>query len=548
MGPLPSSGQISLSQIMTEMGRAPGTLTNVSQDLMPQICLTGGTTCSLGATFYGTSRVVLPVAPSWYTWAQSTTGITVYWYAVNQATNYYVSGPSSGYTGGGTSWTSTGLSPGTSYTFTVYAINCQGNGPSNSISIGTQPNPVTSLSLSSSTATSLTLSWSAPSGASQYYITYGPYGYYTSSTSYTISGLAGATTYTIQIASISAAGIWSGYYSQNFTTAGLYQFQNVQFNNVNTGRTGQPLSAAKAWTSGTPAPSDWYNSYMDMPGVQGVVRWTVPFSGSYSFTIGGARGAPAGSSAAGWGNTVSGSISLSQGAYVYILCGGNGETVTPYYGGIPVNYGGGGLSAAFIGSISLSSSYLIAGGGGGADVFGNGGTNGSTTENGTAGANGCSGYNGGAGGASGGGGNGGQSAGGATYNGNSGTNTGTGGSAGTVAYGAGAGGNGGAGLGGGVSASTTFLGGGNGGVGAPWQGAEGGFGGGGATGLNNSNGNGGGSGGGGGYSGGGGGVGGGGSSCNTAGGGGGSKANGFSSVNLNGGVSRYGFVSISLIS
>ena len=63
--------------------------------------------------------------------------------------------------------TITGLSAGTSYTFTVYTLNV--NGYRNTIdytstSIQTSPNPVSSISCSSTTKTSVTLSWVKPSG------------------------------------------------------------------------------------------------------------------------------------------------------------------------------------------------------------------------------------------------------------------------------------------------------------------------------------------------------------------------------------------------
>jgi len=377
MGPLPSSGPLSLSQIMTEMDRAPGTLTNVSQNLLPEICLTGGATCSLGATFYGTSRVVLPVAPSWYTWNQGTTSITVYWYAVSGAVNYYFSGPNgSGYTSG-TSWTTNGLSPGAGYTFSVYAINCKGNGSTNSVTVGTQPNPVTSVSSSASIYT-ISLNWSAPTGASYYYVQwYNPslswQTSYVYSTSYTITGLpTPGTNYQVYIYSISPYNVWSSSYYNTFATSngfqdGLYPYTFATFTpGTAAGPTGPVISQARqGCVNGWPPTSNWTNSYINMA-TQGIIRWTVPASGTYKITCAGSRGGQNGWYTQGYGALMIGNFSLSQGAVIWIVVGqpGYDNTSNPNY--VPGGGGGGGSFVAQSPYNTVASCIIAAGGGGGA--------------------------------------------------------------------------------------------------------------------------------------------------------------------------------------
>lgn len=616
MGPLPSSGPISLSQIMTEMGRAPGTLTNVSQDLMPDICLTGGTTCSLGATFYGTSRVVLPVQTSWYTQTQGTNQIIVYWYAISGAVNYYYTDPSGSRYTSGTSWTTTGLSPGTNYTFSVYAINCKGNGPPNSIVIGTTPANLSGLGLNSSTPVSLTFVWSASAGAGNYYYSSssGASGYTSGSTSITISGLAQGGTYSITVYPVgnnSVFGVpqstnattvllvlsglyfsanspnsvtfsWnatsqaSNYYyyfsdgyagytsgatsvtrsglpsaasytvtvyptasngsqgqgqSASGSTSGLYQFTNMTISNYNYGQYGPPLSSIQSWVSGTYGGA---LSYIDMPNAQGIIRWRVPATATYTFQAASPRIATNVNELVVNGKVAQGTFSLSQGQYVYIIIGQRG-------GGSSHQGGGGGGTFIFIDNVGGGYNHLISGGCGGAGFGFEYGRNTTTQQPDTSGsgngksglAGNSTGYNGSStGGAGNSGGNGGLGGTGNSFyggsTGGSGTTTGVGGSC-TYSGGMG-GGAGGCGVQTNGVGSYTFIG----GTSQYLTDNHGGFGGGGASGTGDGNGSpylGEGGGGGGGFSGGGGG--GGGAWVGGSGGGGGSRAAGFGSVILN---------------
>lgn len=113
-----------------------------------------------------------------------------------------------------TSYTVIGLTPNTTYSFTVRAKDGAGNlsAASNALSVTTAspPAPPTNLALTSSTLTSLTLSWSPPSNLS------GVVGYNlyvgskqvaaTSGTTYTLTNLLPNRTYSVTVRSFDAAG------------------------------------------------------------------------------------------------------------------------------------------------------------------------------------------------------------------------------------------------------------------------------------------------------------------------------------------------------
>ena len=119
-------------------------------------------------------------------------------------------------TSSSTSCTVTGLTNGTSYTFTVTATNAAGTGPaslaSNAVTPITVPSAPTSVSAAAGNATA-SISWSAPSsnGGSAitgYTVTSSPGGLTctTSSTSCTVTGLTNGTAYTFTVTATNAAG------------------------------------------------------------------------------------------------------------------------------------------------------------------------------------------------------------------------------------------------------------------------------------------------------------------------------------------------------
>ncbi len=415
-----------------------------------------------------------------------------------------------------------GMVPNSTSGITMTPVSSTDKKGANSVlNVNTLPSTLTDVTLTNVTTSGARVNWTG-SGYTKVVVTWtggGPSGYILSGTSfYDVSGLSSNSPYTFTVTpynSINVAGTATN--STTITTNNnveYYTFTSFTFSNAGTtGLNGPTLAVCKAFS--TYAATTWASNttYFNMT-INGVQKWTVPASRSYSFIVAGARGGTAtyNTKVGGLGRIVSGTVaSLVKGDVLYIIIGQLGQDRL-------YQAGGAGGTFVFLNNVQLASALFVGGGGGGAThnaaalpLPGNTLTNGNTaigTGSGTGGVNG----GGGVGGA------GGYQTGTVGETGSS--VTCTGGKGGTATNGMG--GAGGGGGGGGiysVSSTSTFLGnvGGTKGVVNDSVGGIGGFGGGGSGGVGNLGGGGGG--GGGGYSGGGGGGGGAGYS---GGGGGGS--------------------------
>jgi len=125
-----------------------------------------------------------------------------------------------------TSYTNTGLSPGTIYYYKVAAYNSEGTGTqSEYAATETLPGVPTGVTATANSANSITVSWEPVTGANGYYVycsesyngTCGGFGSYDylNGTSYTNTGLSPVTTYYYQVAAYNSEGIGaqSGYVS-----------------------------------------------------------------------------------------------------------------------------------------------------------------------------------------------------------------------------------------------------------------------------------------------------------------------------------------------
>ncbi|MGH3190974.1 MAG: fibronectin type III domain-containing protein [Streptosporangiaceae bacterium] len=120
-------------------------------------------------------------------------------------------------TSSSTSATVSGLSPSTTYTFTVAAYNSSGTGPQSSSVQGTTsssgggggPAAPTGLTVNAIDATSVILSWTAPSGTVTGYYVYEngiQAGGSVSTTSASVTGLSASTSYTFTVAAYNSSG------------------------------------------------------------------------------------------------------------------------------------------------------------------------------------------------------------------------------------------------------------------------------------------------------------------------------------------------------
>jgi chitodextrinase len=187
-----------------------------------------------------------PSVPTGLT-VSSTTPSTVVlsWTAAtdNVAVDHYViyRGGSQVGTATGTTYTATGLTATTSYTFTVSAVDAAGNASAQSSAVTgtttsapdtTPPSTPTNFRVTATTTSSVSFAWTASTdnvGVTDYMLYYvnsgGNYVYaYPTGTTYTVSGLPSAKTFTFYLLAHDAAGNYSGNASVTGTTQTLVTY------------------------------------------------------------------------------------------------------------------------------------------------------------------------------------------------------------------------------------------------------------------------------------------------------------------------------------
>jgi len=247
-----------------------------------------GFTTTATATFYTT-----PATPSLSVSATAATSVTVSWSAISGATAYYVSTNGSTYTSVGnvTSYTFTGLTTGTAYTFYVKAYNSSTAlyGTAGTVSGTPTAAPGTPTQSATSTDTSITISWAAGTGTTGSWKLYvwsslspltnvasSPYSYTTATTSLTISsGLSRNTPYYYQILAYSGAGQTGSFTYASPDTNTIYT--KLQAPSLNQGATYTSTSAEVTWSAITGATS--YQSSTD-----GSTYTSIGNVTSYTFT------------------------------------------------------------------------------------------------------------------------------------------------------------------------------------------------------------------------------------------------------------------------
>jgi hypothetical protein len=169
----------------------------------------------------GIVAVVAPSAPTSFSATPSTTSVSLSWSAPSNngggaITSYTLKrGATTIYTGAGTSFSDTGLSAGTGYSYTVLATNSAGDGPTAAVStttLATVPSAPTSFSASAASSSSINLSWGAPSSnggaaVTSYTLKRGATTIYSGGgTSFTDTGLSPATGYSYTVLANNSAG------------------------------------------------------------------------------------------------------------------------------------------------------------------------------------------------------------------------------------------------------------------------------------------------------------------------------------------------------
>jgi hypothetical protein len=154
------------------------------------------------------------------------TGCEVTWTTVTGATSYSVKAGTGSYQlvpGGAaaTTYTVTGLTPGTSTVITVQSSNASGSTEA-TVSVLTLPAAPADLTSSNATSTSFTLTWTAVPGTTTYYISTdngATYPITTSNATYDITGLNGGTTYNIYVKAYNSTGYSNPSSLFSFTTS-----------------------------------------------------------------------------------------------------------------------------------------------------------------------------------------------------------------------------------------------------------------------------------------------------------------------------------------
>ena len=151
------------------------------------------------------------------------------------------------------------------------------------------------------------------------------------------------------------------------SSTALYEFTTATFTpGAATGPNGPIISQARSGLAGTPTPSAWYNTYLNMT-TQGIQLWTVPATGTYTIRAVGGSGSGTsygGNSYGGRGVVVEANFNLTQGDVIKILVGQGGAG-----GGTTNGCEGTGGGGTFVVDNSNNPIIVAGGGGGGATAY-----------------------------------------------------------------------------------------------------------------------------------------------------------------------------------
>jgi fibronectin type 3 domain-containing protein len=249
-----------------------------------------------GAYSSGSSAPSIPTGVT--ATAASSSSITVSWSAVSGATGYYVyratsSSGSYSYRGASTStsYTGTGLPANTTYYYKVSAYNDSGESGQSSYAYATTLSPTpsipsapTNVTATTASSSSITVSWSAVSGATIYYVywatsssgPYSSYAGYSESTSFIHTGLSANTTYYYKVLA---------YNSYGASEQSSYAYATTSSSTPAAPSTGSSLTQGY-WTNGTisSSSSTQYYYFYATSGSSYTVKWNDSYEGDNTKT------------------------------------------------------------------------------------------------------------------------------------------------------------------------------------------------------------------------------------------------------------------------
>ena len=156
-------------------------------------------------------------------------------------------------------------------------------------------------------------------------------------------------------------------FSLTIVASSPYTFTNATFSSgAASGRNGPDINQARAGVSGTPAPSTWTGTYLNMS-TNGIQLWTVPTTGTYRILAQGAQGGSTNNYIGGRATSMQGDFTLTQNEVIAILVGQMGIAERHSQNNSQQICSGGGGTFVIRSPYNTNGSILvIAGGGGGA--------------------------------------------------------------------------------------------------------------------------------------------------------------------------------------
>ncbi|MCI8774048.1 MAG: hypothetical protein HFI50_09005, partial [Lachnospiraceae bacterium] len=240
-----------------------------------------------GSSAYGSAKTIktAPMPPASPTVTTTRNSVTLKWNAVSGAASYDVLFDGRTYRAYGSSYTISGLNPGTSYSYQIRSNNADGSSSYCAAkTVSTIPNPPAApVNVNAaSTKNSITITWDAVAGATSYDIQMGNNTYNVTGTSKTITGLSSDTSYSYRVRANNAGG--NGTYSAYKTIRTLVAPPAVP-TNIRATPSSFSVAVSWSWVSGATGYELWFNgTTYSLTGTYQTVTGLKP-STSYTYKV-----------------------------------------------------------------------------------------------------------------------------------------------------------------------------------------------------------------------------------------------------------------------